>query len=158
MESSELYHVKQQFILGKCSLSHVYLTLESTNDRTLLGAYQSLIAQPLPPPSTPDFLPTLLYQSRSHIALSQPSLALTLLQTTLSNTPSLSENVAIKAVTALAKYINEPSEVVLEELRDLVVEVESEEWADSDATGVRCTCFFTLHTDPSTSPSNTEIA
>ncbi|KAI0091666.1 coatomer epsilon subunit-domain-containing protein [Irpex rosettiformis] len=110
MESSELYHVKQQFILG---------------------AYQSLTSQPLPPSTSPDFLPTLIYQARAHIALSAPSAALSLLSSSLANSPELEENVAVKAVNALAKYVESPGDTTLEELRDLAVEVDSDE--DEDA-------------------------
>ncbi|KAK0478350.1 coatomer epsilon subunit-domain-containing protein [Armillaria novae-zelandiae] len=77
MDSSELYHVKQQFILA-----------------------------------------------RAHIALNDPKSALKLL-------PADSENVAIKAVAALARYVDteetEDKESALEELRDLSVEIEGDD-------------------------------
>ncbi|KAI0704265.1 coatomer complex protein [Cytidiella melzeri] len=102
MESSEIYHVKQQFILG---------------------AYQSLADLTLPDPSSPDYTPTLIYKARAHIALSAPDSALSLLSSSAVNR----ENVAIKAVGGLAKYVSEPDESVLEELRDLCVEIEGDD-------------------------------
>ncbi|KAH7927844.1 hypothetical protein BV22DRAFT_1031329 [Leucogyrophana mollusca] len=48
MESSQVYHIKQQFTLG---------------------AYQALTSLPLPSPDSPDYTPTLLYKARAHIAL-----------------------------------------------------------------------------------------
>ncbi|KIP10017.1 hypothetical protein PHLGIDRAFT_125851 [Phlebiopsis gigantea 11061_1 CR5-6] len=87
MDSSELYHVKQQFILG---------------------AYQSLVDLPLPSPNSPDYTPTLIYKARAHLALDDPEAALALLPE--------SEDVALRAVAALARY-----------LRDLCVEIEGED-------------------------------
>ena len=100
MDSSELYHTKQQFYLG---------------------AYTSLTAASLPDSSSDDYTPTLLYTARAHLALNTPSAALALL-----NQHPDPENVQIKALKSLTKYIVNPDETVLEELRDLVVEVESE--------------------------------
>lgn len=78
----------------------------------------------LPDPNSPEYTPTLIYQARAHIALDQPSHALQLL-------PDGSENVALKAVAALAKYVGAPGEAEreasLEELRDLCVEIEGED-------------------------------
>jgi len=106
MESSELYHVKQQFILG---------------------AYQTLVDLTLPDANSPDYTPTLIYQARAHLALSSPSSALSL----ISSSSTDQENVALKAVTALAKYIGAASESekesTLEELRDLCVEIEGDD-------------------------------
>ncbi|KAF9044532.1 hypothetical protein BDZ89DRAFT_1109119 [Hymenopellis radicata] len=103
MDSAHLYRVKQQFILG---------------------AYNALIAMPLPDPNSPDYTPTLLYQARAHIALNDPASALKVL-------PSDSENVAFKAVSALARFVEAEEgsdmEAVLEELRDLSVEIESDD-------------------------------
>ncbi|KAG7450514.1 uncharacterized protein BT62DRAFT_927793 [Guyanagaster necrorhizus] len=115
MDSSELYHVKQQFILG---------------------AYKTLIGMSLPDAESSDFIPILLYQARAHIALNDPKSALKLL-------PADSENVAIKAVTALAHYVDteetEDKESALEELRDLSVEIEGDdiEGTDRDKSIVR---------------------
>jgi len=77
----------------------------------------------LPDPNSPHYTSTLLYKARAHIALNDPKTALQLL-------PGDSENVAIKAAVCLAKYVaSDPSavEAVLEELRDLVVEIESDD-------------------------------
>jgi coatomer subunit epsilon len=84
-----------------------------------------LVDLTLPDPTSPDYTPTLIYQARAHIALSSPSSALTLLSSSASHINT--ENVAIKAVDALAKYVNEPEESTLEELRDLCVEIEGED-------------------------------
>ncbi|TFL02534.1 coatomer complex protein [Pterulicium gracile] len=100
--SSELYHIKQQFVLG---------------------AYTTLVSLPLPDPNSPDYTPTLIYQARAHIALNDPASALSIL-------PESSENVAIKAASALAKFEAASGDAVvetaLEALRDLAVEVEGE--------------------------------
>jgi coatomer protein complex subunit epsilon len=101
MDSSELYHVKQQFILG---------------------AYKALANSSLPDPSSPDYAPTLIYQTRARIALDD-------CKTT--NIPPDSENLALKAVAALARYVSAvgiaEQEVSLEELRDLCVEIEGDD-------------------------------
>ncbi|KAJ2936951.1 hypothetical protein H1R20_g148, partial [Candolleomyces eurysporus] len=102
MESSEIYHVKQQFILG---------------------AYKSLLNVPLPDVNSPDYNAALLYKARSHIALNDPKSALKLI-------PEDSENVALKAVASLARYVaaadSAAKDAALEELRDLSVEIEDE--------------------------------
>ncbi|KAH6915986.1 coatomer complex protein [Coprinopsis sp. MPI-PUGE-AT-0042] len=104
MESSELYHVKQQFILG---------------------AYKSISQLSLPEESSPDYIPTLLYKARSLIALGNPKAALDLI-------PGSTENVALKAVASLARYVaaggdDTAKEAALEELRDLSVEIEGDD-------------------------------
>ncbi|TRM65545.1 coatomer epsilon subunit-domain-containing protein [Schizophyllum amplum] len=108
MESSELYHVKQQFFLG---------------------AYKTLIDLTLPDPSSPDYIPTLLYQARAHIASDDPSAAISLI-------PEDEENVAVKAVAALARYVaasaDEDKDTALEALRDLLVEIEGDDAEGSD--------------------------
>jgi len=114
MDSSELYHVKQQFFLG---------------------AYNSLINHPLPPQSSPDYIPTLIYQARAYLGLNDPSAALSLL-------PPDSEDVTIKAVSSLARYVaataptssedSEEAETALEELRDLSVEIEGDDLEASE--------------------------
>ncbi len=79
---------------------------------------------PLPDPNSPDYISTLLYQARAHIALDDPASALKIL-------PGDSENVAFKAVSALARFIEadeaSDKEAALEELRDLSVEIESDD-------------------------------
>jgi len=114
MDSSELYHVKQQFFLG---------------------AYKTLISLSLPPRSSSDYIPTLIYQARAHLALNDPSAALSLL-------PSDSEDVTIKAVSSLSRYVAattptsdenaEAAEAALEELRDLSVEIEGDDLEASE--------------------------
>ncbi|KAJ7281405.1 coatomer epsilon subunit-domain-containing protein, partial [Mycena rebaudengoi] len=116
MDSSELYHVKQQFFLG---------------------AYKTLINISLPDPSSPDYIPTLVYQARAHIALNDPA-------SVASIVPAGSENVALKAVSALARYVaavadTTKQEAALEELRDLAVEIEGDdvEGTERDKNSVR---------------------
>lgn len=99
-DSSELYHIKQQFYLG---------------------AYNTVISTALPDTSSGDYTPTLLYTARAHLALNTPSAALKLL-----NDHPESEDIRVKALKGLTKYLEQPEESVLEELRDLVVEAESE--------------------------------
>ncbi|KAL0953740.1 hypothetical protein HGRIS_004929 [Hohenbuehelia grisea] len=103
MDSSELYHVKQQFILG---------------------AYKTLVDLSLPDPNSPDHTPTLLYQARAHIALNNPKAAIALL-------PDGSSNVAVKAAASLARYVAATDaaskDSQLEDLRDLAVEIEGED-------------------------------
>ncbi|KAJ6581525.1 coatomer epsilon subunit-domain-containing protein [Mycena capillaripes] len=114
MDSSELYHVKQQFFLG---------------------AYKSLTSLPLPASSSPDYIPTLVYKARAHIALNDPAAVASLV-------PADSENVAVKAVSALARYVSAvetaQQEAALEELRDLAVEIEGDaEGTERDKSSVR---------------------
>ncbi|KAJ3555155.1 hypothetical protein NM688_g2734 [Phlebia brevispora] len=103
MDSSELYQVKQQFVLG---------------------AYKSLVDLTLPDPNSPDYTPTTIYQARAHIALENPKAALAVI-------PHGSENVAVRAVAALARYTgatkDAEKDAALEELRDLAVEIEGED-------------------------------
>lgn len=70
-----------------------------------------------------------MYQARARLALNNPSAALSLL-------PADSEDVTIKAVSSLARYIAatipssenlEGAEAALEELRDLSVEIEGDD-------------------------------
>ncbi|EPT00654.1 hypothetical protein FOMPIDRAFT_1023622 [Fomitopsis schrenkii] len=107
MDSSELFYVKQQF---------------------LLGAYKSLVDLALPDPNSPDYTPTLVYKARAYIALDDPKPVQSLI-------PADAEDVSLKAVSALARYVGasspEDKEASLEELRDLCVEIEGE---DVDAT------------------------
>ncbi|KAF8074860.1 coatomer complex protein [Lyophyllum atratum] len=111
MDSSELYHIKQQFVLG---------------------AYKSLVNLTLPDPNSPTYRPTLLYQARAHIALNDPKSALQLI-------PADSENVALKAAASLAKYVSasqsaekDAIDAPLEELRDLAVEIEGDDAESSE--------------------------
>lgn len=94
MDSSQVYHIKQQFTLG---------------------AYPALITIPVPDPSSPDYTPTVLYKARAYIALHDPASALALI-------PGNTENVALRAVAALAK-----GDEGLETLRDLCVETDGDE-------------------------------
>ncbi|KAF5361798.1 hypothetical protein D9756_002366 [Leucocoprinus leucothites] len=108
MDSSELYHVKQQFFLG---------------------AYKSLADLALPDPNSPDYSRTLLYKARALIALNQPETALQLLK-------SAPENVSTKAASSLARYVgasdSAAKESALEELRDLSVEIEGDDFDDDE--------------------------
>ncbi|EIN09551.1 hypothetical protein PUNSTDRAFT_51790 [Punctularia strigosozonata HHB-11173 SS5] len=110
---SELYLVKQQFTLG---------------------AYKSLVDSPLPDASSPDYHQSVLYHARAHIALSNPGAVARLVS------PG-EENVALKAVSALARYVaaedESEKEEVLEQLRDLCVEIEEGEDSEEDKGIVR---------------------
>jgi coatomer subunit epsilon len=78
----------------------------------------------LPDSDSSDYVPTLLYQARAHIALNDPDAALAIL-------PKDTENVAFKAATALAKYVAATSttdkEASLDALRDLSLEVDGDD-------------------------------
>jgi len=112
MNSSELYYIKQQFILG---------------------AYPALASLQLPDSSSPEYIPTLLYRVRAHLALADPASALVLI-------PSDTENVTIRAAAALAR-----GEEGLEALRDLCVEIEGdediEEWEKESVRVLAGTAF-----------------
>ena len=120
MQSSELYHVKQQFILGICHNAHCSFVLTLC---AFTGAYKSLADMPSPELSSSDYTSVVLYKARAHIALDDPQSALRL-------TDEDDENVAIKAVRALAKYVAAEDDVdkdaALEEQRDLAVEIEGD--------------------------------
>ncbi|CCL98612.1 uncharacterized protein FIBRA_00614 [Fibroporia radiculosa] len=107
MDSSELYHIKQQFILG---------------------AYKSLVDLTLPDTSSPDYIPTLVYKARACIALNTPEAVAGLVTED-------TEDVTLKAVSALARYVGaadaSEKDASLEELRDLCVELEGED-VDAD--------------------------
>ena len=121
MQSSDLYHVKQQFILGICHnvFGNFVLTLCA-----FTGAYRSLAEMPLPDPTSSDYTSVLLYKARAHVALNDPQSALRL-------TDEDDENVATKAVRALAKYVAAEDDVdkdaALEEQRDLAIEIEGDD-------------------------------
>ncbi|KAG1770715.1 coatomer epsilon subunit-domain-containing protein [Suillus occidentalis] len=108
----DLYFIRQQFTLG---------------------AYPALIALPLPDPSSSDYIPTLVYKIRAHLALGDNTIALTLV-------PADTENVALRAAAALAT-----GEQGLETLRDLCVEIEgdedSEEWEKEIVQVLAATAF-----------------
>lgn len=129
MQSSELYHIKQQFTLGDLSPSILYAA-EIYPNESLSGGYKALVQQALPDDSSPDYIPSILYKTRSYIALDQPKSALELI-------PGDSENVALKAVASLARYVGAgdsvESEAALEELRDLSVEIEGDDAEGSDS-------------------------
>lgn len=95
----------------------------------ILAAYKALVQQPLPDESSSDYVPSLLYKARSYIALGESKSALEVV-------PEGSENVALKAVTSLARFVaasnSTESEAALEELRDLSVEIEGEDAEGSD--------------------------
>ena len=80
-------------------------------------------------PSRADFLPALLYKARSKIALNDSRSVLSIL-------PKNSGHIAVKAVASLARYVDASdspqAEAALEELRELAVEIESEDSEGSD--------------------------
>ena len=77
----------------------------------------------LPHTSSEEYHPILLYKARAHIALEDTRGALAII-------PSDSDNVGLKAVAALAKYVGataaDEKETSLEQLRDLCVEIEGD--------------------------------
>lgn len=93
------------------------------------GAYKSLVDLTSPDPNSPDYAQTVIYQARAHIALENPKAALSVI-------PHGSENVAVRAVAALARYVGASKDVekdaALEELRDLAVEIEGEDVEGDD--------------------------
>jgi coatomer protein complex subunit epsilon len=100
--SSALYHLKQNFTLG---------------------AYKNLLEISLPDENSPEYAEFVTYKARAHIALGNPRAVASLVSAD-------AENVALKAVLALAKYTAAPTdkrEELLEQLRDIVVELESED-------------------------------
>lgn len=92
--------------------------------RCLTGAFNTLVNLTLPDVNSPDFTPTLLYKARAYIALNEAKSALQII-------PKDDENVAVKAVASLARYVGSSNstetEAALEELRDLSVEIESDD-------------------------------
>ena len=70
-----------------------------------------------------------MYNARAYIALNEPKSALKLI-------PEDSENIALKAVASLARYVDAAdstkAEAALEELRDLSVEIEGEDVDESE--------------------------
>jgi len=113
MTSPDLYFIKQQFTLG---------------------AYPALLSLTLPDDSSPDYIPSLLYKARAHLALGDNTSALALL-------PTDTENIALRAAAALAR-----GEQGLETLRDLCVEIEgdddSEEWEKETVQVLAATAFI----------------
>jgi coatomer protein complex subunit epsilon len=113
MTSPDLYFIKQQFTLG---------------------AYPALLSLTLPDDSSPDYIPSLLYKVRAHLALGDNTSALALL-------PTDTENIALRAAAALAR-----GEQGLETLRDLCVEIEgdddSEEWEKETVQVLAATAFI----------------
>ncbi len=128
MESSELYHVKQQFHLGLWPPAPSPLPHLRPDISPPAGAYKSLVDLTLPDPDSPDYTPTLIYKARANIALGSTAAAAALV-------PADTENLALKSVASLARYVGATSddarEAALEELRDLSVEIEGE---DGEAT------------------------
>ena len=71
-----------------------------------------------------------MYNARAYIALNQPKSALELI-------PEDFENISLRAVASLARYVDAPdstkAEAALEELRDLSVEIEAEDVDGSES-------------------------
>jgi coatomer subunit epsilon len=88
---------------------------------------------PVADANSPDYVQALVLHARAHVALGDPAAALSLL-------PLDSENVAIKAVSAFAKYFATPAmqrgDARLEPLRDLCVEIEDDEDSDEREKGL----------------------
>jgi coatomer subunit epsilon len=121
------------YYVNMISLSTLELVIPTkiTLPRSISGAYKTLAELTLPDPSSVDYAPRLLYKVRSCIALND-------LQTALSLLPAESEDVSVKAVTALERYCaasagGDAAAVDVEgalELRDLCVEIEGEDDAE----------------------------
>ncbi|KAI6113066.1 coatomer epsilon subunit-domain-containing protein [Pisolithus sp. B1] len=75
MDSSDLYYIKQRFVLG---------------------AYPALTQVSVPDASSPDYIPIMVYKARAFLALDDPDSALALI-------PEDTDNVALRAVSAFAK-------------------------------------------------------
>ncbi|KAH8108859.1 coatomer epsilon subunit-domain-containing protein [Phellopilus nigrolimitatus] len=111
MDSSDLYHVKQQFTLG---------------------AYKSLADLALPDASAPDHTSFVLYKARALIALGQAKAAEALI-------PEDTEAFPLKAARALAAAVDGDgdSDAALETLRDLCVEIDGEDLGAAEKWYVR---------------------
>jgi coatomer protein complex subunit epsilon len=87
----------------------------------------------LPDDSSPDYIPTLIYKARAHLALGD--------NTSTPALPTDTENIALRAATALAR-----GQQGLETLRDLCVEIEgdddSEEWEKEIVQVLAATAFI----------------
>lgn len=99
----------------------------------LPGSYKPLIAADLPDKFSPDYLPTILYKARAQI-FSDPSGA-------LASLPKDDYSYPVRAIRGLATYFNakstghdEQKDKGLDDLRDLCIEIESEE-LDDDVKG-----------------------
>ncbi|KAG8834414.1 hypothetical protein FRC17_008985 [Serendipita sp. 399] len=115
MDSLDLFHIRQKYYLG---------------------SYQPLQAADVPDKFSPDYKPTLLFKARA-LVQSDPDGALALLTADDVSLPS-------KAVRSLAGYFKakqdedeDAKEKLLDELRDLCVEVEGEEVNEEDKGLVR---------------------
>lgn len=93
------------------------------------AAFEAVVQQPLADESSSDYVSSLLYKARSYIALNKP-------QSALETLPVDPENVALKAVASLARFVaaseSAESEAALEELRDLAVEIEGDDAEGSE--------------------------
>ena len=125
-DSDSLFYLRTQYYLGQLILFRLSVLRGHGTQNTYLivGAYQNVAKNPLPPTESPEYLPTLLYTARAHIALSNPASALALVQADVQP--------AVRAIRALASYLQAKStssdvEAILDELRDLAIEVEGEE-------------------------------
>jgi coatomer protein complex subunit epsilon len=116
-----------------CSVFLSIFPSEGLNVYTSPGAYKTLVALTLPASSSSDYTATLLYQIRAYIALGDIDSARKLV-------PAGTENVALKAADALARYIEgADKDAALEEMRDLSVEIEGDdvEGTERDKATVR---------------------
>lgn len=100
-------------------MSHIYYEGFNAVFKLCLGAYESL-ADLAVPGEEPEHSSFLLYKARALIALNRPEEAESLI-------PAGADSFPLKAARSLAKYVHSEDESVLEELRDLCVEVDGEE-------------------------------
>ncbi|KLO08745.1 hypothetical protein SCHPADRAFT_834954 [Schizopora paradoxa] len=109
MDSSDFYNVKQQFTLG---------------------AYKTVADLTLPDENSPEYSKFLLYKIRATLALGRSSDVENLV-------PKNTEEPSLKAISALARYLSAQAsgasrDEILEELRDLCVEVEGDDVEEGD--------------------------
>ena len=90
----------------------------------MIGSFAALLAAELPDEASPDYPPTILYRARAQL-VSDPGGA-------LQSLPEDPDSLPVRAVRALASYTSAQKhgadkEKHLDELRDICVEMESEE-------------------------------
>ncbi|KAF8319920.1 hypothetical protein DL93DRAFT_2164111 [Clavulina sp. PMI_390] len=100
-DSDSLFYLKNQFYLGN---------------------YRAVAQNPVPPKSSIEYLPTLLYTARSLIALNESARVLSFVEADVEP--------AVRAVRALASYLETKKsggsvDAILDELRDLTIEAEA---------------------------------
>jgi len=104
------------------------------------GAYKTVLATPNVDENSPDYASTLLYKARASLALGDAKAVNTIIPEDAAGV-----SLPLRAVRSLAKFVitadsgasSDENDVVLEELRDLCVEVEGEEVGEVERGQVR---------------------